>query len=94
VSTVTLEWGQQWPAPTGANQPPPPGPVTILRATSYDVSVSVNGHSWRTVARVIGRTTGTIDALHFPPTTVRYIAVRITASTDAQPPMLDEITAG
>ena len=94
VSTVTLRWGQQWPAPTGANQPPPPGPVTILRATSYDVSVSVNGRSWRTVARVIRRTTGTIDALHFPPTTVRYVAVRITASTDAQPPMLDEITAG
>jgi hypothetical protein len=34
------------------------------------------------------------DVLHFPPTTVRYVAVRITASTDAQPPMLDEITAG
>src|SRR5664279_1374649 len=94
VSTVTLRWGQQWPAPTGANQPPPPGPVTILRATSYDVSVSVNGRSWRTVARVIRRTTGTIDALHFPPTTVRYVSVRITVSTDAQPPMLDEITAG
>lgn len=94
VSTVTLEWGQQWPTPTGANQAPPPGPVAILRATSYDVSVSVNGHSWRTIGRVIGRTTGTIDALHFPPTTVRYVAVRITASTDAQPPMLDEITAG
>jgi hypothetical protein len=94
VSTVTLEWGQQWPAPTGADQPPPPGPVTILRASSYDVSVSVNGHNWRTVARVIGRTTGTVDALHFPPIAVRYVSVRITASTDAQPPMLDEMTAG
>ena len=93
VSTVTLQWGRHWPAATGANQSPPPGPVTTLRASSYGVSVSADGHTWRTVATVSGRETGTIDTLRFPPTPARYVSVRITASTGGLPPMLDELTA-
>jgi hypothetical protein len=67
--------------------------VTTLRATGYDVAVSSDGRDWRTIAQVLDRTTGTIDTLRFPPTRARYISVRIAASTDAQPPLLEELTA-
>jgi trehalose/maltose hydrolase-like predicted phosphorylase len=94
LSTVTLEWGQVWPAAAGPTQAPPPGPVTTLRASSYDVAVSSDGHTWHTVALVSGRVTGTVDVLQFPPIEARYVSVRIASSTGAQPPMLDELTAG
>ncbi len=93
LSTVTLKWGQVWPSAPQPNQAPPAGPVITLRASSYDVAISRDGHTWRTVALVSGRTTGTIDVLHFSPTQARYVSVRISSSTDAQPPMLDELAA-
>jgi hypothetical protein len=34
----------------GPNIPTPPGPVTTLRASSYRLQVSADGHDWRTVA--------------------------------------------
>jgi trehalose/maltose hydrolase-like predicted phosphorylase len=92
VSTATLQWGQMWPSAPALNQAPPPGPVVTLRANSYSVAVSINGHTWHTVATVTGRSTGTIDILHFPATRARYVAVRITQSTDMQSPTLDELT--
>jgi trehalose/maltose hydrolase-like predicted phosphorylase len=94
LSTVTLTWGQVWPGPPGPTQAPPPGPATTLRATGYVVAVSSDGHTWQTVAQVTGHSTGTVDVLHFAPTEARYVSVRITSSTAAQPPMLDEVTAG
>jgi trehalose/maltose hydrolase-like predicted phosphorylase len=92
VSTATLQWGQMWPPAPALNQPPPPGPVVTLRASSYSLGVSLNGRTWHTVATVTGRMTGTMDVLHFPATRARYVAVRITESTDQQPPKLDELT--
>jgi hypothetical protein len=44
------------------------------------------------VASVSGRSTGTTDLLHFPPTRARYIAVHIEQATDMEPPLLDELT--
>jgi hypothetical protein len=91
VSVATLQWGQQWPPPPSPTQPPPPGPVSTLRATSYTLAVSSDGHTWRPVASVQGRTTGTTDVLRFPPTTARYLALRITAGTGPPTPVLDEL---
>jgi trehalose/maltose hydrolase-like predicted phosphorylase len=92
VSTATLQWGQIWPSAPALNQPPPPGPVVTLRASSYSLAVSLNGRTWQTVATVTGRLTGTTDVFHFPATRARYVAVRITESTDRQTPKLDELT--
>lgn len=92
MSTATLRWGQIWPSAPAPNLPPAPGPVVTLRASTYSLAVSDNGHTWRTVATVTGRTTGTTDVLHFSATRAGYIAVHITASADMQQPMLDELT--
>jgi trehalose/maltose hydrolase-like predicted phosphorylase len=92
VSTAILQWGQTWPSAPTPTQPPPPGPVLTLRAGSYSLGVSLNGRTWRTVATVGGRTTGTRDVLHFPATRARYVSVRITESTGQEPPKLDELT--
>jgi trehalose/maltose hydrolase-like predicted phosphorylase len=94
LDTVALQWGQVWPPPPTPGQAPPSGPVTTLRADSYTVAVSDDGHTWHPVAQVSGRTTGTVDVLHFPPVPARYVSVDITSSTGTQPPMLDELTAG
>jgi trehalose/maltose hydrolase-like predicted phosphorylase len=93
VSTLTLQWGQQWPQPSNPNQSPPAGPVTILRATSYVVATSVDGHTWHTVAQVTGRESGTTDVLRFAPVEARYLSVDITASSGGLTPQLDELTA-
>jgi hypothetical protein len=66
--------------------------VVTERATAYRVAVSMNGRSWRTVATVTGKMTGTTDVLHFPATRARYIALHITASSGGSPPLLDELT--
>ncbi|HKN95857.1 MAG TPA: discoidin domain-containing protein, partial [Pseudonocardiaceae bacterium] len=92
VSSAVLTWGQRFPGPPGPNIPPPPGPVTTLRATDYDVAVSSNGHTWTTVAQVHGRTTGTTDTLSFPPTAARFVRVTITGATASTPPILTELT--
>jgi trehalose/maltose hydrolase-like predicted phosphorylase len=92
VSRATLRWGQMWPAAPSPTEPPPPGPVVTLRATSYTVAVSTDGQTWHTVASVSGRTTGTTDVLTFPAVPARYIEVTVTASTGTEAPMLDELT--
>jgi len=85
-------WGQQWPGPPGPNVPPPPGPVTVLRASSYKVLVSTDGQSWHTVATVT-RNTGTTDVLRFAPTQASFVRLEIDTSSTSQPPMLDELAA-
>jgi len=92
VSTATLQWGEQWPSAPAANVPPPPGPVTNLRASTYSLAVSVDGQSWHTVATMTGGTTGTTDVLHFPAIRARYVEVHLTGSASTQQPMLDELT--
>jgi trehalose/maltose hydrolase-like predicted phosphorylase len=66
VSSASLQWGEQWPPAPAPNVPPLPGPVTALRASSYTIQVSTDGHRWRTAADVAGRTTGTVDVMKFP----------------------------
>jgi hypothetical protein len=92
VRAATMRWGQQWPPAPAPNVPPPPGPVSILRASSYTLLVSSDGHTCHTVASVNGRTTGTVDVLHFAPVRARSVQLRITASTGGQPPMRDELS--
>ncbi len=103
---ATLRWGQAWPPAPGPNIPPPPGPVITLRATRYALQVSQNGHRWRTV-KVVARSAGTVDVLHFKALKPRFVRVEIlsgaTKVTIANPhgsgtvtgtemPMLDELT--
>jgi trehalose/maltose hydrolase-like predicted phosphorylase len=92
ISHATLRWGQQWPAAPGPNIPPPPTPVTLLRASSYRLQVSNNDSSWQTVAAVHGRVTGTSDQFQFTPVKARYVRVAITTATGSVPPMLEELT--
>ena len=93
VTTVTLQWGQQWPEPSVPDQTPPPGPPITLRPAHYVVSTSVDGHNWHSVAQVDGGATGTTDVLRFAPAEARYISVEIIASTNGQTPKLAELTA-
>jgi trehalose/maltose hydrolase-like predicted phosphorylase len=92
MRTATLRWGQQWPPVAALNVPPPQGPVSTLRASSYTVLVSTNGHTWHKVASVNGHANSTTDVLHFARVRARFVRVQITASTGGHPPMLDELT--
>jgi trehalose/maltose hydrolase-like predicted phosphorylase len=92
IRSATLDWGQAYPPPPAPNVHPPPGPVKNLRASSYDLLVSTDGTNWTTAAQVRGATTGTRDALTFPPVRARYVRIQITAATYDIPPMLEEIT--
>jgi trehalose/maltose hydrolase-like predicted phosphorylase len=92
IRTATLDWGRAYPPPPAPNVHPPPGPVKILRASSYDLLVSTDGTHWATAARVRGTTTGTRDVLTFPPVRARYVRIQITAATYHTAPMLEEIT--
>ncbi|MDQ6819122.1 MAG: discoidin domain-containing protein [Actinomycetota bacterium] len=86
-----VRWGQQWPPAPGPNIPPPPGPVITLRASSYMLLVSTDGLTWRRVATVSGRGSGTVDTLRFKPVRARFVRVDITAATGSSPPMLQEL---
>jgi trehalose/maltose hydrolase-like predicted phosphorylase len=92
VRTATLRWGQQWPPAPALNVPPPPGPVITLRAISYKVLVSANGHTWHKVASVNRHATGTTDLLRFAPIRARFIRLQITSSTNGHPPKLNGLT--
>jgi hypothetical protein len=92
VRTATLRWGQQWPGAPGPNIPPPPGPVTTLRASAYRLQVSADGHHWRTVANVTNRTHGALDVFHFRPMRARFFRLAISSSATSQAPMLQELT--
>jgi len=90
IRTITLRWGRLWPGPPAPNVPPPPGPVTVLRPSSYVVQVSSNGHTWRTVARVHGRA-GVLDTLHLKAVKARFIRLRLTAPDAKQLTLLEEL---
>ncbi len=105
VSRATVVWGRLWPGVTKPNVPPAPGPVKLLRASSYTLQLSTNGRNWLTVANVTGVIKGTTDVLHFAPVRARYARLRLTkggqkplSKTSANPnpppttPMLMELT--
>jgi len=94
ITTATVRWGQQWPPQPDPTRPPPPGPVTTLRATSYSLMASNDGTHWQTLKTIVGKSNGTVDVLHFLPFRARDISVRITASSASSPPVLDELTVG
>jgi hypothetical protein len=66
--------------------------VVWVGGSTYTVQVSQNGRSWLTIAAVNGRTSGTVDVIHFLPVSARFIRIQITVATGTQPPMLDEIS--
>ena len=98
IDEVTLRWGLVRPGPPGPNVPPPPQPVRTRRSTDYAVLGSSDGKHWRRLVTVSGHATGTNDTLHFPPTEVRYLRLKITAATKGlegkeEPPLLEELRA-
>jgi trehalose/maltose hydrolase-like predicted phosphorylase len=92
LRTASVLWGRQWPGPPGPNIHPPPGPVKILRASSYTLQLSNDGQTWQTVGSVSGKTTGTLDVFHFAARRARFFRVTITSSATSQAPMLQEVT--
>ena len=92
VTTATLRWGRQWPGAPGPNVPPPPGPVTVIRPSGYQLLVSADGSHWRVVANVPGRAGQTLDVLHFGSVRARFARVRVLSSSQSKTPMLDELT--
>ncbi len=91
LRSAVLRWKRQWPSAPGPNIPPPPAPVITLRASSYTLLVSRNGSTWRRVATVSGRASGTVDVVRFKAVRARFVRVEITAATGSSPPMLDEL---
>jgi trehalose/maltose hydrolase-like predicted phosphorylase len=91
VHRAVLLWGRQWPEAPAPNVPPPSRPVLLFRATSYDLLTSGDGHTWKPVAHVRGRTSGRRDTLTFPTTRARYLRVRILSSTHHTPAKLQEL---
>ncbi len=80
-----------WPPAPAPNVPPPPGPVTTLRPSSYDLLVSTDGTTWHTVARVRTTTTRGTDTLSFAPQQAGFVAVRVVRATTDTTPMLEEL---
>ncbi len=92
VRTITLRWGRQWPGAPAPNVPPPPGPIIVLRPSSYSVQVSSNGRRWRTVASIHGRS-GALDTVHLHAVKARFVRIRATAPDATKLPQLEELTA-
>jgi trehalose/maltose hydrolase-like predicted phosphorylase len=95
---ATLRWGRAWQPPPKPNVHPPTKPVLTRRATDYVLLGSPDGHHWKHLAKVTGRTKGTVDKLHFPPTTVSLLRLKVTAATKGiegkeEPPLLEELAA-
>ncbi|HEY5430745.1 MAG TPA: glycosyl hydrolase family 65 protein [Solirubrobacteraceae bacterium] len=81
VDRATVVWGRQYPsAGPKPNVPPKPGPVRTLRASRYELQVSANGHTWRTVRTVNGGGQRTTDVLRFPRVRARLARIRILAA--------------
>jgi trehalose/maltose hydrolase-like predicted phosphorylase len=92
ISSASLRWGSTWPPAPKPNVHPPAKPVTPRRATNYTLLGSPDGHHWHALAAVNNRPKGTVDHLHFAPTSVRYLRVKVTTATEKEPPLLEELT--
>ena len=105
LSSVTVRWGRAWPPVLKPNVHPKPGPVQTLRSRDYEVQISPDGGTWRTVATVRTRSTQLTDTIAFPATRARAVRLRLiggtgqrTVKTSSTPsaailPMVQELTA-
>ncbi|HSO97876.1 MAG TPA: glycosyl hydrolase family 65 protein [Solirubrobacteraceae bacterium] len=78
ITRITVLWGRLWPQVTQPNVPPKPSPVRTLRADAYTIQASTNGRTWRTVATIHTSSGQTTDRLRIPPTSARYLRLRLT----------------
>ena len=100
ITKVVAVWGRQWPAAPKPNVHPAPRPVKTLRPTSYAVQVSINGHTWRTIATVRNAGSRVIDTLRLKAVRERYVRVferaaslgLVPKSKTKVEPMLQELT--
>jgi trehalose/maltose hydrolase-like predicted phosphorylase len=98
LDQATLRWGRAWQPPPKPNVHPPAHPVLTRRATDYVLLGSSDGQRWKRLARISGRANGSVDTLHFPPTSVRFLRLRVTAATKGiegkeEAPLLEELSA-
>ena len=96
IDEATVRWGRSWMPPPKPNVHPPAKPVLTRRATDYVLLGSADGHRWTRLAKVTGRAKGLVDHLHFVPTSVRYLRLKVTAATKGvegkvEPPLLEEL---
>jgi trehalose/maltose hydrolase-like predicted phosphorylase len=105
LSSITVRWGQAWPPVLKPNVHPKPAPVQTLRSRDYEVQISPDGRTWRTVATVRTHSARLTDTIAFPATHARAVRLRLiggtgvstvkTSSTPSTPilPMVQELTA-
>jgi hypothetical protein len=98
LDRATVRWGRSWEPAPEPNVHPPAHPVVTRRATDYVLLGSRDGQHWKRLAKVTGRTKGTVDKLHFRPTSVRLLRLKVTAATKGieakeEPPLLEELAA-
>jgi hypothetical protein len=101
INRAVIAWGHMWPAAPKPNVHPAPRPVITMRATSYVLQASTDGHFWDTVAtvhEVHGRGT---DVLRFPAVRAEFVRLRMTKGIrtfvvakekEKLAPMLQELT--
>jgi trehalose/maltose hydrolase-like predicted phosphorylase len=101
INRAVVIWGHMWPAAPKPNVHPAPRPVKTMRATSYVLQASTDGHFWHTVATVDGVHARGTDVLRFPAVRAEYVRLRMTkgittvksaTGTEKLAPMLQELT--
>jgi hypothetical protein len=98
LDRASVRWGRSWQPAPAPNVHPPAHPVVTRRATDYVLLGSRDGHHWQRLAKVAGRTKGTVDKLRFRPASVRFLRLKVTAATKGiegkeEPPLLEELAA-
>jgi trehalose/maltose hydrolase-like predicted phosphorylase len=98
LDRASVRWGRSWQPAPAPNVHPPAHPVVTRRATDYVLLGSRDGHHWKQLAKVAGRTKGTVDKLHFRPASVRFLRLKVAAATKGiegkeEPPLLEELKA-
>ena len=98
IDGATVRWGHAWQPAPKPNVHPPAKPVLTRRATDYVLLGSRDGSEWKPLAKVSGRSRGTVDHLNCVPNSVGYVRLAVTAATKGvegreEPPLLEELEA-